>query len=318
MESAGNAMNIMMLDACRDNPFARSFRSSTRGLVQIDAPQGSLIVYATSPGKTAADGEGRNGIFTKHLLKMISVMNLEIRQLIQEVRKAVVDETNGNQTPWESSSLMDNFYFTILPPKPPDISIVDITSIKKAKEKRESIKSGWESWQARMKSDFMEIEKVDKSPAYTREEKESAWRKFLESYKADNPFSTADEQLRQRVTQRIKGLLKRIHDKVESQKLEVGKIVPLSEVDNPPILIKKVAPKYHRSSIISFDYKIKVRILITEDGEVENAVIIRHAIPHNIRSAVIKAIKEWKYTPALKNGVKVKVWKVVNIRLERK
>ncbi|MEE9389782.1 MAG: caspase family protein, partial [Candidatus Aminicenantaceae bacterium] len=100
MESAKNAMNIMILDACRDNPFARSFRSSTRGLVQIDAPRGSLIVYATSPGKTAADGRGRNGIFTKYLLKMISEMNLEIRQLIQEVRKAVVDETRGNQTPW--------------------------------------------------------------------------------------------------------------------------------------------------------------------------------------------------------------------------
>ncbi len=206
MESAGNAMNIMILDACRDNPFARSFRSSTRGLVQIDAPQGSLIVYATSPGKMAADGKGRNGIFTKYLLKMISEMNLEIRQLIQEVRKAVVDETRGNQTPWESSSLMSNFYFSIIPPKPPEISKVDITSIKKAKEKRESIKSGWENWQARMKSDFTEIEKVDKSQAYTREEKESAWRKFLDGYKADNPYSSKDEQLRQRATQRLKAL----------------------------------------------------------------------------------------------------------------
>ncbi len=59
MESAGNPLNIVILDACRNNPFARSYRSGGTGLAQMDAPKGSLIVYAPSPGNVAADGDGR-------------------------------------------------------------------------------------------------------------------------------------------------------------------------------------------------------------------------------------------------------------------
>ena len=111
MESAGNAMNIMILDACRDNPFARSFRSLARGLAQMDAPQGTLIVYATAPGRTADDGTGRNGIFTRNLLDFIKQSNLEITQILKEVRRRVIDETDGKQIPWEASSIIGNFYF---------------------------------------------------------------------------------------------------------------------------------------------------------------------------------------------------------------
>ncbi len=206
MDSAGNQMNVMILDACRDNPFIRSFRSSARGLAQMDAPRGSLIVYATSPGKTAADGEGRNGIFTKHLLKAIKETNLEVGQLLREVRRGVMNETDSNQVPWESSSLIGNFYFSTFPPEPPETSSVDITSIKKASEKRERIKSRWVSWQMRMKSDFMEIEKLDKSLDYTNQEKKTAWRQFLDNYKTDNPYSSEDEQQRRRATLRLRAL----------------------------------------------------------------------------------------------------------------
>jgi len=206
MDSAGNQMNVMILDACRDNPFKRSFRSSARGLVQMDAPQGSLIVYATSPGKTAADGEGRNGIFTKHLLKAIRETDLEVGQLLREVRRGVMNETDSNQVPWESSSLTGNFYFSTLRPEPPETSRVDISSIKKATKERERIKSKWDNWQTGMKSDFMEVEKLDKSTAYTNPEKKKAWRQFLDNYKTDNPYSREDDELRQRAAQRLKAL----------------------------------------------------------------------------------------------------------------
>jgi uncharacterized caspase-like protein len=63
MEKAGNAMNIVILDACRDDPFKRSFRSSAKGLAKMDAPPGTVIAYATSPGSVAADGTGRNGTY---------------------------------------------------------------------------------------------------------------------------------------------------------------------------------------------------------------------------------------------------------------
>ena len=111
MYTAKSKMNIIILDACRNNPFARSFRSTKRGLAKIDAPKGSLVVYATSPGSTAEDGIGRNGTFTKYFLKHIKTPNIEIEQILKRITKDIVHVTNGRQIPWRSSSLLDNFYF---------------------------------------------------------------------------------------------------------------------------------------------------------------------------------------------------------------
>ncbi len=111
MESAGNTMNMVFLDACRDNPFARSFRSASKGLAQMDAPSGSLIVYATAPGSVAEDGIGRNGTFSKNLLLHLNTPGLEIGHLLRKVRVSVEKETGGRQVPWESSSLKGSFYF---------------------------------------------------------------------------------------------------------------------------------------------------------------------------------------------------------------
>lgn len=111
MDAAGNTMNMVFMDACRDNPFARSFRSNQKGLAQMDAPSGSLIVYATAPGSVAADGDGRNGVFTQNLLAHISTPGLPISEMMMQVRTDVRRKTNNLQTPWESSSLEGNFYF---------------------------------------------------------------------------------------------------------------------------------------------------------------------------------------------------------------
>ena len=111
MEDAGNEINIVLLDACRNNPFARSFRSQIRGLVRIDAPKGSIIAYATSPGSVAADGDGQNGVYTKYLLENIKKPGLTVEQILKNVRIAVVSETLNKQVPWEASTLMGNFYF---------------------------------------------------------------------------------------------------------------------------------------------------------------------------------------------------------------
>ncbi|MCP4752277.1 MAG: caspase family protein [Proteobacteria bacterium] len=112
MESAGNPLNMVFLDACRDNPFKRSFRSSSRGLAQMDAPPGSLVSYATSPGSTAADGTGRNGVFTKHLLRNISRNGLELSQVMKNTGAGVIRETDRRQIPWTLSSFTGNFYFS--------------------------------------------------------------------------------------------------------------------------------------------------------------------------------------------------------------
>jgi hypothetical protein len=111
MEDAENQINIVILDACRNNPFSRSFRTSERGLARMDAPKGSLIAYATAPGEVAADGPERNGIFTKYLMKHMIEPNLPIELVLKQARIDIVRATNGRQIPWESSSLMGDFYF---------------------------------------------------------------------------------------------------------------------------------------------------------------------------------------------------------------
>lgn len=112
MEEAGNDLNIIILDACRDNPFARSFRSGSRGLAKMDAPTGSILAYSTAPGRTAADGTGRNGLYTSVLLKHIATPGLRIEDVLKEVRKDVVAASADKQVPWESSSLTGDFYFS--------------------------------------------------------------------------------------------------------------------------------------------------------------------------------------------------------------
>lgn len=111
MESARNPLNIVILDACRNNPFARSFRSNSRGLAMMDAPSGSLIAYATAPGSVASDGDARNGTYTQELLKFMRMQGLEIENVFKQVRISVRNVTQGKQTPWESSSLVGTFFF---------------------------------------------------------------------------------------------------------------------------------------------------------------------------------------------------------------
>lgn len=122
MEDARNDVNIIILDACRNNPFARSFRSAEQGLAKMDAPTGSLISYATAPGSVASDGAGRNGLFTQHLLTNMATQGLPITEVFMRVRQNVVAETKRKQVPWEASSLIGQFYFSgpsdIPTPKP--------------------------------------------------------------------------------------------------------------------------------------------------------------------------------------------------------
>jgi hypothetical protein len=111
LDEAKNPINIVMLDACRDNPFGRSFRSASRGLAQVDAPTGTLIAYATAPGRTAADGDGANGVYTEAMLRVLKTPGLKVEDVLKRVRASVVQSTKGAQTPWDASSLIGDFYF---------------------------------------------------------------------------------------------------------------------------------------------------------------------------------------------------------------
>jgi hypothetical protein len=113
MEYASTDVNVLILDACRDNPFERKWSRAAagKGLAFMDAPSGSLIAYATSPGRTAADGTGKNGLYTEALLKYIQQSGLQIEEVFKNVRREVEVKSAGNQTPWESTSLKGRFYF---------------------------------------------------------------------------------------------------------------------------------------------------------------------------------------------------------------
>jgi len=111
MEQAGAGINIIILDACRNNPFS-GHRSASRGFAFMSAPAGSIIAYSTSPGKVALDGDGRNSPFTSNFIEKIRIPGLKIEEVFKEVRKDVASETNRRQIPWESSSPMGDFYFT--------------------------------------------------------------------------------------------------------------------------------------------------------------------------------------------------------------
>jgi hypothetical protein len=114
MESADNPMNVIILDACRNNPFAsyyRSLRSYEDGLAQMSAPRGTLIAYATAPGSRAIDAGERNGLYTQELLKNMRLPGLTVEEVFKLVRISVSKLTGGKQIPWESSSLIGDFYF---------------------------------------------------------------------------------------------------------------------------------------------------------------------------------------------------------------
>ena len=110
---ARNPVNLVILDACRDNPFGASIALEQKGLSQVDAPPGTLLAYATAPGNVAADGAGTNGLYTQHLLREMQAADAKVEDVFKRVRLSVRRESRGQQIPWESTSLEHDFYFVV-------------------------------------------------------------------------------------------------------------------------------------------------------------------------------------------------------------
>jgi len=131
MRSIKSVTNIIILDACRNNPFKNMGKTGTRsvgsgknrslvrvtvpkfdtGLSKLDAPANTLIAFATAPGRVALDGNGRNSPYTAKLLESMKRRGLTIGEVFRQVRSSVMKQSKGNQIPWESSSLINDFYF---------------------------------------------------------------------------------------------------------------------------------------------------------------------------------------------------------------
>lgn len=139
-ERAVGAINLIILDSCRNNPFPARTRGTSRGMARVVAPESSLILYATQPGETASDNsQGRNGLFTKHLRQAIQRPGIDVELSFSEVVRAVYRESNGRQYPWKEGVLLNGFIFkqdspvtydntgpsSSLPASPDQISIND-------------------------------------------------------------------------------------------------------------------------------------------------------------------------------------------------
>ena len=109
--STDSGVTIVMLDACRNNPFVAERGATRGGLATVSGPSGSLIAFATAPGMVAQDGDGSNGVYTKHLLKHIAKSGLKVEDMFKRVRVDVESATQGQQIPWENSSMRGDFYF---------------------------------------------------------------------------------------------------------------------------------------------------------------------------------------------------------------
>jgi hypothetical protein len=111
LESVPSKMRIVILDACRNNPFTTLQKTGGRGLAIVDAPAGSIVAYSTSPGAEALDGTSANSPYTSALVEVMKEPGLPIEQVFKGVRVKVNKNTDGRQVPWESSSLTANFAF---------------------------------------------------------------------------------------------------------------------------------------------------------------------------------------------------------------
>ena len=111
MEYAQNDLNIIILDACRNNPFANMRAINSGGLAAVNAPRGTFIAFATSPGNVASDGSGSNGLYTEQLAQEITQPGIKIEDVFKKVRSRVYEISQQQQIPWENSSIFGDFYF---------------------------------------------------------------------------------------------------------------------------------------------------------------------------------------------------------------
>ncbi|MGR9053934.1 MAG: SUMF1/EgtB/PvdO family nonheme iron enzyme, partial [Gammaproteobacteria bacterium] len=126
MQGAGNDLNMMILDACRDNPFKGDrFRGVgiNQGLVEMEGAKGTLILYAASTGQKAADGQGKNGLFTSHLMEAIKTPGLNVYQAFTQTARKVYQATHEKQLPWLSGVLLNDVYFTIDAPNAKTVTV---------------------------------------------------------------------------------------------------------------------------------------------------------------------------------------------------
>jgi len=200
LEDARSKVAVVILDACRDNPFAGASRSASRGLSRMSVPTGTIVAFATAPGSTAADGTGSNGVYTEQLVRQLKTPNLDIKDVFDRTAQEVERITNGKQRPREEIGLRGRFVLngvqvasirpepTSVAPQlaqPSGLSMDDL-------EKEDALRKQWAQWQTRMKADFDRVSNFGGNVDLQAK----AWGRFIEAWAQDNPLSQEDDVLR--------------------------------------------------------------------------------------------------------------------------
>jgi formylglycine-generating enzyme required for sulfatase activity len=224
LEEAKNRLNIVVLDACRNNPFSRLFtRSGGSGLASMQPGEGMLIAFAAMPGKTASDGPGmKNGLFTYYLVETLGKPGLSLGEVFQETRNKVYEASHKEQRPNEFTNIIGDFEFfpavkegkakfaEAYKPVLPSGGGADLSELKKEAEKnreaKEKERREWSDWQGRFERAVSEAKALEQDPNLSAASKKKAWEKVQSGYPDDNPYGTKDDDLRQYAEGRISAL----------------------------------------------------------------------------------------------------------------
>jgi len=226
LELCENNLNIIILDACRNNPFAYSFkRSYNRGLAQMSSGKGMLIAYATAPGNIALDGPGMgNGLFTYYLIKTIEIPGLSLERVFTITRQKVYQESKQQQLPWVSTSVLGDFKFN--PIRIQSKNIVNNILVSRDRGKTPSIRkpgsqatvrnanlkdeifsknsmARWQDWQNHFEENVKKLKYLDIDPHITAVSKKEAWKQVQTVFHQNNPYSRHDDQLRKYIDGRV-------------------------------------------------------------------------------------------------------------------
>jgi uncharacterized caspase-like protein len=111
MQFANTSLNLVILDASRENPFSKLIKTKTSGLAIIEPPTGTMIAYSTTPGNISVESNRDNSLYMRELVKALQIPNLKIEEVFKKVRKEVYQKTKGRQSTWENECLFGDFYF---------------------------------------------------------------------------------------------------------------------------------------------------------------------------------------------------------------
>ncbi len=225
IEEGRARVGLVILDACRDNPYPGAARSSTRGLARMSVPTGTIVAYATAPGSTADDGgSGPNGLYTGALARYLATPGLDIKEVFDRTAQEVERLSNGRQRPREEIGLRGRFVLrdgaafaaaplSNTPPTPlpqgqaGGVSLADL-------EREQQARLAWATWQQRMQADFDRVAGFQGAADLRAQ----AWQRFIAAWGDDNPTGGDDERLRDQAQQRLAA----VQRELQAQRLAVA------------------------------------------------------------------------------------------------